>query len=452
MPKIINSVDLNRMQAIEWNKDLINLEYLKNTGNEITAFISELFFNGKDTDPQILAEWQRKLEILNHTIALPYKIATTKAKYFGKPSTNLEVKDLKEQVISYVYGGFCVFAIDETDENNRPIINKYNPEQYVKGIEYDMVVTYLQDENFYNYVFVKEFPNDKSGIVRNKLYKVTGTADAWLHGIIVPLDTLDQTAHLQEEDDFGVNEKLLYTVHDYKLKNRYYWTAQFDMIKPLLNQLNIELVNVKDQLMKHLQAKLAIQWVDAAKMPRDAQGYIDIRAAEAIFLETGAAVPEYIQNKNELLKDALEIIQTYIAQIASIVSVPKELVSINGQTGSESTESKLLRYSDFVKDIEEIHDGFKDIFYDMFQVVTAIDKNYLEDNTKETEFLYIPEPVMPRDWSALATELATARTGGFISNYTAVKRYTGFDGIELEEELARIQEEEAKSIANTSIF
>jgi len=45
MPKIINSIDLNRMRAIEDNKDLINLEYLTDESTKITNFISDLFFN-----------------------------------------------------------------------------------------------------------------------------------------------------------------------------------------------------------------------------------------------------------------------------------------------------------------------------------------------------------------------------------------------------------------------
>jgi len=140
------------------------------------------------------------------------------------------------------------------------------------------------------------------------------------------LDTLDQTAHLEDEDNFGINAKLLYVVNDYRLRKTPYGTPQIDMVKTLINQLNIELVNIKDQFIKHLQAKLAIQGIDAGKMPKDADNNINIRDAEALFLEHGATIPEYIQNKNDLLKDVVDIIDKYIGWIASTLSVPKELV------------------------------------------------------------------------------------------------------------------------------
>lgn len=451
MPKIISSVDNNRMKSIESNKELINLDYLTDQSNSLTKLITDLFFNWKADDVTVKAEWLEKLKVLNHTIALPYKIATTKSKFFGKPSTNLEVEDLREQVISYVYGGFSVFAIDETDEAWRPIINKYDPEQYVKGIEFDMLVTYLTDENSKIYVFVKEFPNDQSGTVRNKLYKLVWGITAWVEGNFVPLDTLDQTAHLEDEDNFWVQEDLLYTVHDYKLKNTAYGTPQIGMVRTLLNQLNVELVNIKDQFIKHLQAKLAIQGIDASRMPKDADDNINIRDAEAIFIENWANSPEYIQNRNELLKDAVEILDKYIGWIATSLSIPQELVWLSGQTGTESTESKGMRYSDFTKDIEDIHDWYKKAFAKMFEVVITIDKNYLQDS-EEKEFTYMQESVMPRDGTALATELATAKTGGFVSNYTAVKKYTGFEWKELDEELARISDEEARAITNIDII
>lgn len=451
MPKLINSVDLNRMKSIESNKDLINQEYLKDEANKLTGFISDLFFNGKATDPILKAEGKRKIEILNHTIAIPYKIATTKAKFFGKPATNLVVQEVKEQVVSYVYGWFAVFAIDETNEDGKPIINKYNPEQYIKGIDFDSLVTYLKDEQNDTYAFIKEFPNDESGTVRNNLYKITGDISAGVSGKKVNLDALDQTAHLDEVDNFGVNAKLIYTVNDYKLKNTEYGTPQFDMVKGLLNQLNIELVNIKDQFIKHLQAKLAIQGIDAGKMPKDADGNINIRDAEAIFLEHGSSTPEYVQNRNDLLKDAIGIIDNYIGWIATTLSIPKELVWLNGQTGTESSDSKELRYMDFTMDIGEIHDWFREVFAEMFAVVIQIDKSYLKD-VEEKAFTYIPEPVMPKNGLTLAQELNTAKTGGFISNYTAVKQYTGFSGKELEEEIARIAEEEAKAITNVDLF
>jgi len=271
MPKIISSVDLNRMRSIEKKKKLVNMEYMQDRSHEVTKFIAELFFNSESTDPNIKKKGESRLKVLNHTIALPYKIATTKAKYFGKPQTNLEVMDLKEQVISYVYGGYSVFAIDETDEDGKPIINKYDPEQYIKGIYSDKLVTYLKDDNNNTYCFIKEFPHgeDDKGVVLNLLYEITGEMTAGVTGKKVGLDTLEQTAHLEERDDFDTEESLIFTVHDYKLTNTDYGTPQLGMVETLIDQMNIELVNIKDQFMKHLQAKLAIQGVDASKMPTD---------------------------------------------------------------------------------------------------------------------------------------------------------------------------------------
>lgn len=451
MPKIINSVDLNRMKLIESNKELINLDYLEDQSNSLTKLITDLFFNWKVTDLTIKAEWLEKLKILNHTIALPYKIATTKARFFWYPQTNIEIPDIREHVVNFVYGWFSVFAIDEIDEDWKPIINQYNPEQYIKGIEFDMLVTYLRNEKNETFAFIKEFPNDKSWIVRNILYKIVWDVEAGVSWIKVELNTLDQTAHLEEEDNFWIEETLLYTANDFKLKDWEYWTPQFNFIKPLLNQLNVELVNIKDQFIKHLQAKLAIQGIDASKMPKDAEGQINIRDAEALFIENGSSSPEYVQNRNDLLKDAVEIIDKYIGWIATTVSIPKELVWLSGQTGTESTESKSMRYSDFIKDIEDIHTSYKSVFAEMFEVVTQIDRNYLQDS-KDKEFSYIQADVMPKDSQELATELNTAKIWGFISNYTAVKRYTGFEWKELDEELARINDEEARSISNVDIF
>ena len=86
----------------------------------------------------------------------------------------------------------------------------------------------------------------------------------------------------------------------------------------------------------------------------------------------------------------MDVMEKFIWQIAATLSVPPELVGMSWQTGTESTESKLLRYSDFIKDIEEIHKSYKKEFAIMFDVVTAIYPKYT-DNDTDKEFFYIGE-------------------------------------------------------------
>lgn len=451
--EILSSYDKKRFEGMEENKDLLTLEYLTDLSNKHTAYIFDFFFNWNADTQEIKEEAKRKLETLNHAIALPYKIATSKAKFTRVPMTNLDIEEIPEHVINFVYWGYTVFAIDELDEDWKPIINQYEPERFVKWVSEDKLFFALTNWEWRQYMLVKTFPKTEweKGKVYNTLYKVAVTATWAVNWEVVPLDELKSTSHLADEDIFETKRDLIYSVHDFKLWKSNYWKPQLDYVKPLLKALDFELVNIKDQLLKHLQAKLVLQGIDASKMPKDENDNILLRDAEAIFLEIWASKPEYIQNKNDLLDKAVELLDKYIQNIAMTLSVPQELVAQKWQTGTESTDSKLLRMSDFINDIEFVREKIQRVFWSMFKTCVDIKADYVEWG-KETEFYCIFPPVMPKDGLTHSQELNIAVMGGFLSKRTATKQYTGFSHDDLEDELTQIEKEVVNSPENFDIL
>ena len=447
MTKIISENELDRIRNISENKDLISLYYLKDITNKLTKFIYENFFNWKTNNYELLIEAKNKLEVLNQTIALPYKLATVKAKYVWTPTSNIKIKNLNEAVFSFVYWWVMIFTIDEMDENWIPKINIYNAEQYINQWDTEKILTFLKDDNLQKYIFVKEFKKSE-WIIENKLYKIWNWA-SWLNWTEISLDKLSTTWVFEEIDDFDTSLPLIFTEHDFKIKDEIYWTPSLDFIKPMIKSIDIELVNIKDQFLKHLQAKMAIQWIDASQMPKDEDWNILMREAEAIFLQNWVNKPEYISNKNEMITDVIKILDKYITVATTNLSVPLELVWLSWQIWTESTESKLLRYSDFIKDIEYIRWKITEIYKWIYETIKDIYPEYFE---WEDEFICRWGKVMPQDWLKLAQELNIAKMWGFISQKTAVKDYTWLNWEELEEELKQIKIEEAQSLWNTSLI
>lgn len=444
MTQIISYQEYQRLEKVSDLEDYLFTDYLTDTTNPQTKFILEHFFvNNKD-----------KLATLNITYSIPAAICEIFSTYVGNPETPLGI-DIDDQVESYIWGGMGIFicGMEEGGFN----VRYGSPDGYVLNADgsEDILTRYIELKDngldYKQYVLRQRY---KDGVMTNELFD-TGVAfsiDGDNRGLLgvsgqqVPLETLGTTAGLQEQETIslpdGVNSPIVVVRNRYDKQHKY-GRSELEKILPMTRSLEIQMVNMQDQFMKHLSSKLAIPANSANRsllIETDSSGnqYLNIKNAEAFFIEAGEQIPQYVQNTNPFIESCFQYIDTLVRQICGVLSIPVEFLSIKAQGSAESAESRQVRMSSFVKKIELIRRDFTVAL----RKIHSIAKHWGVD---VEDFMAEFPAIFPESKMQLAEEMSLAISAGFLSQQRAIERYQNINKEEAEQELGRIL------AANTSV-
>lgn len=431
--KITTKLEGDRLRQISNFEEMLSDEYLQNVKIAQTAFIYEKFFKGGEE-----LKRAERLRLLNISYSLPLLIAEKLADYVGEPSNPYEKFELFPFVFAYAWGGYSVFKCRKV--NSKFVIEYHSPDGYIlRDDGSEQLLTYMVKENesgsLERYTFVQTYTKGK---IQNELYKMDGfntSSTGALEGTPVPLATLEATAQIKGEENTGIEENPIVVVHNTKLTSTKYGDSDIKKIRSLVSSIEIQAVNLQDQLLKHLQAKLAIP---VSKMPVDKEtGMVDMSKLEVIGMENGDPTPMYLTNTNPLIEKSFEQIEKMIIQISAILSIPVEFFGIKAVGGAESTDTKIIRLSPFIKRIERVRKSF-DMAFDR---IAEIAKGF---GTSVSENAVISwTDIFPKNKQSEADELSVALDSQLISKKRAIMRYQGLDDKEAEEEMKTILAENA---------
>lgn len=435
--KIVDRLEGKRLRQLSEFKDMLCDDYLSDTTHPQTKFIFSQFFNASKSGENIKDDGQDRLRLLNISYGLPSMICETIADYVGEPTGDLFFM-IYDYVYRYVWGGYAVFVMGIEDGNF--VVREHDPDGYVKFDDgRERLLTYLEADagnEIKKYVLVQEYLD---GNVNNKLYERKGgtlitTSDA-IFGVEVPLSTLPATEFLPDQEAGRTNRNPIVVVHAAKTTDHKYGMSDVRRIRSLVSSIEVEVVNIQDQFLKHLQAKLAIP---ASSLPIDQKtGLVDLRKLEVIAMEAGETVPQYIFNTNPLIKESFEQIDKMIRQIAAITSIPVEFFGLNNVGGAESGDAKRLRLSKFIKKTERIRVAFKQGIEDIFELRKEFGFNGDEDVIVDFG------EVFPTEAKEVVNELSIAVEARLTSRKRAVMRYNEVDEDVAAEIIAEIGEENA---------
>lgn len=443
MAKIINSIEGQRLYELDVFHQMLSDDYLTNKDNIQTKFIFEQFFknNAKLAD--------ERLALLNVSYSIPSLIVEKFSDYVGEPKTTLGF-EIDSYVSAFIWGGVSVFRPKVVD--GIFYIDYCSPDEYVVDDDggerlffyYDIVTsagaggsdqttTYILQERYFE------------NTVERTLFKVTKKQkykEYSVEGTPVPLNSIYATLDLKEFESFpevkdknGVLIAPLVKVHNRKLKTIKYGTSEIRKVRSLISSIEVEAVNIQDQFLKHLQAKLA---VPKSGMKVEKDGTVNVRDMEVFGMETGDTLPAYIMNSNPLIDKSFQQIEDYVRQIAAILTLPTEFFGLKDAGGAESAETKKIRLVSFVKKIEKIRKKFEDALKKLNEIKKAWSTEKADD-----ELIIAWPSIFPDNGMELATELSTAQDSKLISNKKAIMRYQGIDESSAEEEQKIINEENA---------
>lgn len=409
-------------------------EYLTNTSHTQTKFIYSKFFSGKNTN-----EREQRLKLLNISIGLPGLISETFADFVGEPESTLDI-EISDFVEAYSWGGYTVFEASVEDGEFK--VEYVNPDSYVKnddGSEQVLTILLHHDgQTTKRYIFEKIY---RPGTIENNLYKADSlysfdgvindpTNNFVVKGDKVDLTELAATAEIPPIEQTKLDYNPIVVVHNSKLKGRKYGTGDVARIRSMVSSIEVGLVNLQDQLLKHLQAKMHVPKSAAV---RDKNGFVQLDKMEVIMMESGDPLPGYMMNTNPLIDKEFDLLETLIRSISARLAMPIEFFGLDGQGGAESAETRKMRLARFEKRIKKARARLEKGMRRLYQV--GVDWGVL-DGSEEFEIVW--PSIFPVDKAKELDELSLAVESKLMSQEKAIMRYQGVEEDELEDELAKI--------------
>lgn len=440
---IVNQIDGVRIETIASYEQMLSSDYLVNTGNIQTKFLFDQFFKAEGPSTELLR--QERLQLLNITYSIPSLVSEKIAEYTGSPKLPYDI-DLMRYIMSYIWGGYSVMKVRLVDGEQE--VEYASPDEYIKEGSRERLLTTIfvaNDASALNvdkYIFEQIYT---PGLIENNLYLIDKTqTDSGLgmkpnnsystshqiEGERVELSSIAATNGLPDAEETGLTVNPIVVVNNTFTTSGRYGASDVSKIKSLISSIEVQLVNIQDQLLKHLQAKLALP---TSQLTTDKKGFVDVRALEVIAMEAGDPLPMYLINTNPLIEKSFELIEKFLTQIASILSIPTEFFGLKQSGGAESADAKIIRISSFLKKIETIRTRFDKGLEKIFE----IGKQWGLYSDMD-EFFAVWEEVFPVSQKQLVDELKIARESQLISHKRAIMKYQNLDEDAAQEELDNI--------------
>lgn len=208
-------------------------------------------------------------------------------------------------------------------------------------------------------------------------------------------------------------------------------------VKPLLYEVNDRLTQISIQFLKHLNAKLQLPEGAVVRDPKT--GKIHSVNLEVILARAGEPDAKYITNDNPLIEQAFEHLEKVLRKIAKLTHTPDTFLTEDEKGGVEKASTLRARLFLFISRIERYQQIYEEAILDAVRKALLIEG---ERDVDKIPLVVVFESSLPKDWEHDVAVWGEAKAMGLSSKETAVSRFQGIDGKELEEELGRIKEDE----------
>jgi hypothetical protein len=310
------------------------------------------------------------------------------------------------------------------------------------------IVVYLKGDDGNDYMYIEEWYMDGiNAFVAKSLWE----DNLGRTGNQVPLSTLGITAAEGATEDgltmieaTGLTQYPFFTINGRKTVKERFAQSEFKKILPLLHRIEDGLTQLSVQFLKHLNPKLQIP---ANAVTRDANGKVNTADLEVFLAQAGDPDTKYITNDNPLIEQMFTHLDKLVRKVAKRAQVPDSWLIEDEKGGVESVESLRTRLLMFLKKIKFYQTAYEGEIIRMIRVGLEIEG---ESEAKNVSLQVIYDPGLPKEWKDDVSVWGDALTNGLASKETAVARFQGIEGEDLEAELSRITEDE-KQMAMTSM-
>ena len=402
-------------------KKLITWAYIKDDTNENFKYIKSKFFaNESDIDRvKTLMTWSWLFESVSNTLAY----------YVGNPSltfkfnTELLVKDYT------TFWFACVWIYRKLWK----LHTQYLPaENYYRENGVDYIIRAYQKisktgiDKKKEYFYLVTWYSD--GFIENKLYKVKSILLNDTEQ--VPLTTLDETFDLEELVDTWLTKSF------WKIKDEDLQTPIIDKIKDKVYSVDRKIMMFDTQFLQNVESFVLMKWINLpTKIIADYNLWNKINFSDLwryISADSDAWM-EFVENTNNLIKDAMEYEQTQIEKISSITNIPMDFLGGMWTAWAIWEWSRELLHGAFIKRIINIRELFDEFITEIIDTIKQSDNTVIDQ--------YSWDDVFSKNSKDLIDELAVALENKVISRRTSMKKYLWYSDEEVEVELWYIDAE-----------
>ncbi len=418
--------------------------------NDLSHFLEGTFREQIFNIKSFLTKDQRKDELLYISVNLSSLIVKSFADFCFWDGLKIELSNYQEEwkeieennyLDNVFYGAFINqsktgYSILRTRKENDEVIIEEIPFDYYYPTISNLALWQEPTEHTIASFYVDEDGNQKANIQNYKLqenWKRLFTAWTWTFD----WQTINfEEITLQEELDFLP----IIRIDNQKIAGELFGRSDLEEVLDLLEEINDRITQISVQFIKHLNVKIALpesmlEWIERAKE----EGKINsIQELDVIWFSQWEQKPEFIENKNMLITDALDYLDKLIKLTASIVQVPTSFFGIEEKGWAEKVEALRIRMMRFLKKVARkqrmFEKGLKDLIKKSL-MLQGYNVDNLEIDVKFSDWI-------PQTLEQKAEIYQNLYLNWLVSKETAIKKIFDRDDLFVKEELAKIEQED----------
>lgn len=396
-------------------KKLETWEYLIDESNENFKYIKNKFFLYENVD---------KAKLLNIGSWLFTTVPDVFAFYIGNPDYDFWVfmDDFARDLISL---WFCTIGMERIDWKLKLVYQpakNYRQEDWVDKIGR----LYIDDEDNL-YMLIQTYLVWK---IENNLYLLqNGSLNQWKE---VPLDSIPQTAGLEEIQETGLSTPALIVVNDSSI-------SIVEKIKPIVYAIDRQVIMNHTQYLQNVESFVIFKGIKRPeKLLQDYHKWkrIDFSQIGRIINGDENSSVEFVNNTNSLIKTSIEDMDNQVRRVSSVSTIPIEFLGLDSNEWAVGQGSRTLRHGAFMKKVSY----YRDLLDDALEIFVELSKD---------EVSYVWPDVFAKTDNELVEELSTAREAQIISQYNAIKQYNNYTDEETIQEIELINWETAPVVDTT---
>lgn len=239
------------------------------------------------------------------------------------------------------------------------------------------------------------------------------------------------SSDLPEEETTDLDYIPIFQINNFKTVKERFGISAYESVMNLFEELNDRITQISVQLIKHLNAKVAVGEGILTK-----KGEID-SDQELFLVEKGDIVPQYITNSNALIEEGFKQIEGILRQICTVTQTPTSFLGLDDQGGAEKVETVKIRMASFLKKIKRKQRSYEAKLVDILKTALFFEGTKKFPDGVEIKFVW--DYGLPRDLLAEAQTHQILVESGIESIETAIRELKDLDGEALAQELERIK-------------
>jgi len=426
---LISEYDKNRLAVKTLQQEYLTNEYLANEQDENFKYIKSKFFNWQSTDTA---------KILNVGSWLFEAISDTYSYYVWSPIWSLGI-DLSEATKDFFANWYIALTI--TAEENVYSIERVptNLHFYSHELEADVVLRlYAKEKNtstndFDKYLLHTAYYENR---IENKLYKLW-KADDYNLGVEVPLTEIEETKNLNPTEQTSVKPFWIIKKDDLIQ----YPISEAEKIRPIVYSIDRKTVMFETQFLRNTESFKLFKGMTRPKIKENDNVDYAVNWHDIYTTNSDAGI-EFVDNINNLIKDAIEYESNQIRRVSSITKIPTDFLGLDNTHWAIWEGSRSILHWSFYKKIRDIQSLFDTQLKEMYEIVAK--KNWVET-------AYVRPDVYIKNDKVLLEELILARDSRLITHTRAIMWYMDIDEKQAEEEKKKIMQEQEEQQEQESL-